>query len=265
MSCSRAPASAECRASETSSVGVRAEASSSVGSTPSIRTRRFAARLSSSMTGRKTRENARCGPATTRATASGWETAQFLGTSSPITICTAEASIMPITTATPGAAPCGMPSVRTGAESRWPSAGSASMPTTSEVMVMPSWVPESWKESLRRAATTLRARRSPAAAARSAAGRSTVTRPNSAATKNPLARMRTRAAASSSSEVVMMPPLRWSQREGRRRYYRTVRPSGCECHSLVGRCPAGGARGNARGSRAEGMRGERGGQRSPPG
>ena len=33
---------------------------------------------------------------------------------------------------------------------------------------MPSWLPESWKESLRNAATTLRARRSPSAAARSA-------------------------------------------------------------------------------------------------
>lgn len=35
------------------------------------------------------------------------------------------------------------------------SAGSASMPTTSEVMVMPSWVPESWKDSSRRDSTTV--------------------------------------------------------------------------------------------------------------
>ncbi len=149
---------------------------------------------------------------------------------------------MPSTTATPAAAPSGSAGrARAGRSSRSASAGSASMPTTSEVMVMPSWVPESWKESLRRAATTLRARRSPSAAARSAAGRSTVTRPNSAATKKPLARIRTRAAASSSREVLMRPPLRIPGREGRRRYYRTVRPSGWECHSLAGRGPAGGA------------------------
>ena len=130
---------------------------------------------------------------------------------------------MPRTTATPGTAPSGMPVAVSGPVSSWASAGSASMPTTSEVMVMPSWVPESWKESSRRASTTVRARRSPAAAARSASGRSTVTRPNSAATKNPLARIsrkcRCRAAAGG-----------WSCRrlhgrmEGRRRYYRTIRP-----------------------------------------
>ena len=46
MSCSRAPARAECRASETSSPGVRAEASSSAGSMPSARTSRLATAFS---------------------------------------------------------------------------------------------------------------------------------------------------------------------------------------------------------------------------
>ena len=109
VSCSRAPAWAECRARETSSPGVRAEASSSVGSTPRARTSRLATEFSPAITGRNSGAKACCGPATKRATCIGLDTAQFLGTSSPITICTAEASSMPTTTATPDTAPSGMP------------------------------------------------------------------------------------------------------------------------------------------------------------
>ncbi len=225
VSCSRAPARAECRASETSSPGVRAEASSSVGSTPRARTRRLATVFSRVITGRKKREKARWGPATTRATGSGLETAQFFGTSSPTTIWTAEASSMPMTTAVPGTAPAGRPVAASGPDSSSASAGSASIPTTNEVIVMPSWVPDSWKESSRSAETTVGARRSPSAAARSASAFSTVTSPNSAATKKPLARIRTRAAASSSRGPVMPPPPWYAGvGEGRRRYYRTIRP-----------------------------------------
>ncbi len=236
VSCSRVPASAECRARETSSPGVLAEASSSVGSTPSSRTRRFATVFRAVITGRRRVEKRCWGPATNLATWSGRETAQFFGTSSPITIWTAEANSMPITTLTPGTAPRGSPVAVSGPASSWASAGSASMPTTSEVIVMPSWVPESWKESSRRAATTVRARRSPSAAARSASGRSTVTSPNSAATKNPLARMRRNAARSSNRGVVMPPP----PGRGRRRYYRTIRPllEGVTPW-VAGMCPAG--------------------------
>ncbi len=220
VSCSRAPARAECRARETSSPGVRTESSSSVGSTPRSRTSRLATRLSRAITGRKRAEKRRCGVATKRATWSGRETAQFLGTSSPTTIWTAEASSIPITTDTPETAPAGSPAAVSGPCSSPASAGSASMPTTSEVRVMPSWVPESWKDSSRSAVTTARARRSPSAAARSASARSTVTRPNSAATKKPLARIRRKAAASSRREMIMPPP---PGRE-RRGYYRTIRP-----------------------------------------
>ncbi len=232
VSCSRAPARAECRARETSSPGVRAEASSSAGSTPRARTRRLATVLSAAITGRNRREKWCCGPATNRATCRGLDTAQFLGTSSPITIWIAEASSMPTTTATPEAAPSGMPSAPNGPRSSPASAGSASMPTTREVMVMPSWVPESWKESSFSDSTTLGARLSPSAAAFSASGRSTVTRPNSAATKKPLARISRNAAPRSSRERFMVPPPprqrgggpRYVGR-GRRRYYRTIRPS----------------------------------------
>ncbi len=235
VSCSRAPARAECRARETSSPGVRAEASSSAGSKPRARTRRLATAFSPAITGRNSRAKTCCGPATKRATCIGRDTAQFLGTSSPITIWTAEASSMPTTTETPGTAPSGRPMPVKGPCSSPARAGWASMPTTREVMVMPSCVPESWKDSSRRDSTTRRARRSPAVAACSASGRSTVTRPNSAATKNPLARISTNAAASSSRWVVMLPPppdarepgntvSRYVGR-GRRRYCRTIRPS----------------------------------------
>lgn len=224
VSCSRAPAWAECRASDTSSPGVRADASSSAGSTPRARTKRLATVFRPAMTGRNRRAKACWGPATKRATCNGRDTAQFLGTSSPITICTAEASSMPTTTATPETAPAGMPIAANGPRSSSASAGSASMPTTREVMVMPSWVPESWKDSCRSDSTTVRARASPSAAAFSASGRSTVTRPNSAATKKPLARMSRKAAASRSRGMVMGPPPREVAR-GRRRYYRTIRPS----------------------------------------
>ncbi|CAM5694544.1 hypothetical protein STENM36S_03348 [Streptomyces tendae] len=171
------------------------------------------------------RAKACCGPATKRATWSGLDTAQFLGTSSPITIWTAEASSMPTTTQTPGTAPSGRPIAVNGPSSSRASAGSASMPTTREVMVIPSWVPESWKDSSLRDSTTRWARRSPAAAACSASGRSTVTRPNSAATKKPLARISRNAAARSSRGVVMMPPPVGCHSRERRRYCRTVRPS----------------------------------------
>ncbi len=106
------------------------------------------------MTGRNSRAKTCCGPATKRATCSGLDTAQFLGRSSPITICTAEASSMPTTTVTPETAPSGTPIEVNGPCSSSASAGSASMPTTREVMVMPSWVPESWKDSSLRDSTT---------------------------------------------------------------------------------------------------------------
>ncbi len=61
---------------------------------------------------------------------------------------------------------------------------------------MPSWAPESWKESCRSDLRTVRAARSPEFALFSIAARSTVTRENSAATKNALAAVRSRNASS---------------------------------------------------------------------
>ncbi len=165
-----------------------------------------------------------CGAATARATWSGREIAQFFGTSSPITIWTTVASSMPSTTETPREAPAERPTASNRGFSRVDSAGSASMPTTSEVTVMPSWAPESSKERWRRARETRRALASPVAVARSTAPRSTVTKANSAATKRPLARMSRRAARSSNQAVITVPPAVRRSEGGRRRYYRTDRP-----------------------------------------
>ena len=62
-------------------------------------------------------------------------------------------------------------------------------PRISEVTVIPSWAPESSKERLRSEARMRRADRSPSSARRSTLLRSTATRANSAATKNPVSRM----------------------------------------------------------------------------
>ena len=65
--------------------------------------------------------------------------------------------------------------------------GSASMPTTRLVTVMPSWAPESWKVRFRTALRAPAAPRSPRSTARSSSLRSTVVSENSAATKAPQA------------------------------------------------------------------------------
>lgn len=163
-SSSIAPARAECRASEPSSAGVRAWPNSSCGSMPNARTVRSAEPFRKLISGRQACENAVCGATTERATWSGREIAQFFGTSSPITICTTVASSMPTITAMPRAAPSGRPRAVNTGFSRTESAGSASMPTTSEVTVMPSWAPESSKERCRRARETRPDLASPAAA-----------------------------------------------------------------------------------------------------
>ncbi|CAO0826754.1 hypothetical protein SMICM17S_11538 [Streptomyces microflavus] len=117
--------------------------------------------------------------------------------------------------------PLGSPVAVRGPASSWASAGSASIPTTSEVMVMPSWVPESWKESSRRASTTVRARRSPSAAARSASGRSTVTSPRFGCHEESVGEDeeegRREEQQGGGHEAA-------ASGEGWRRYYRTIRP-----------------------------------------
>jgi hypothetical protein len=81
------------------------------------------------------------------------------------------------------------------------------MPMSSEVTVMPSWAPDRWNERWRRRPRAMRARRLPCSAAWSTRLRSTATRANSAATKNPLSRM-SRTTARSPSAVLMGRDLR---------------------------------------------------------
>ena len=95
------PAVAEVRTSDTSSWGERAERSSSAGSMPSRRRIQLAVPLVILINGVVAIENSSCGPATTRAVASGLATARYWATSSPNTIDTevaissASASAMP--------------------------------------------------------------------------------------------------------------------------------------------------------------------------
>lgn len=90
------------------------------------------------MSGRNTALKYRCGVATTLATASGEEMAQFFGTSSPTTIRNTVESAVPITRPTDEAAPAERPADSMGPRSSFPIEGSASMPITRFVTVMPS-------------------------------------------------------------------------------------------------------------------------------
>ena len=68
-------------------------------------------------------------------------------------------------------------------------------------MVMPSWAPESWKDSSRSARRTVRARGRPRRPAASISARSTVTSENSAATKTALPAVSSTNASSGNSVV----------------------------------------------------------------
>ncbi len=202
-----APSRAECRASATSSSGVRAEASSSAGSRPKRRTSRLAVLFKCRISGAKVAVKPRCGPATILATASGREIAQFLGTSSPTTMSTTVDRATPSRVAVVDTAPGGRPTASRGPRRRAETDGSASMPITSEVTVMPSWAPDSWKVRRLAAFRALSAPRSPASTARSSSLRSTVVSENSAATNTAHASVRARARSSSRTSVTVPPPL----------------------------------------------------------
>ncbi len=143
--------------------------------------------------------------ATRRATGSGEEIAQFFGTSSPMTMSTTVDTAVPRTSAREPAAEPGTPAARSGPASRAATDGSASMPITRLVRVMPSCAPESWKVSDRTAASAPGAPGTPRSTASSSAERSTVVRENSAATNTPQARVSTRATPSSRTSVTTPP------------------------------------------------------------
>lgn len=158
------------------------------------------------MKGRKIALNQRCAFPTRLATARGEEIAQFLGTSSPTTISTMVDSAVPITSAIEPAAEWEMPSDSSGPAMSRAIDGSASMPTTRLVTVMPSCAPESWNVRFRTAFRAPDAPRSPRSTARSSSLRSTVVSENSAATKAPQASDSRIATSRRSTSVIGSPP-----------------------------------------------------------
>ncbi|CAM5712196.1 hypothetical protein SAFG77S_02845 [Streptomyces afghaniensis] len=205
---------AECRASAASSCGPRADASSSAGSTPIRRTTRFAVLLRCLMKGRNAALNQRWALPTVLATARGDEIAQFLGTSSPTTMRNTVDRAVPSTSARLCDAERETPASSSGPAISAAIDGSASMPTTRFVTVMPSCAPESWNVRFRTAFRAPCAPRSPRATACSNSARSTVVRENSAATKAPQASESRIAARRRSTSVIGSPPFHGSPGRG---------------------------------------------------
>jgi hypothetical protein len=111
------PTCAERRTSAASSSGVLALDSSSCGSTPKACSTRFALPLSTRMSGPAPVVKARCGPATSRAVASGAEIPRFCGRSSPKIIENAVATSRATASDTPGSAEAGTPARLSGPSS----------------------------------------------------------------------------------------------------------------------------------------------------
>ena len=135
--------------------------------------------------------------------------------SSPKIICTTVATASAIATDTPdGTSPnaASMPGSRTRA-----TAGSASTPRSSDVIVMPSWAPDKWYERRDNKRCTAAARAWPWPARSSIRARSTATRANSAATNPALATTSASAARSRMAVSIRTPePIRAWAKSSRR-------------------------------------------------
>ncbi len=125
VSTSRVPRSAERWMSEASSVELRADRSSSCGSTPRRRTAAFADPLSSRIGSRIAAVNPRWKRWVARATPIGLASARFFGTSSPKIIVRTLPSPRPTPTAIGVMAPSGTPADASGPSISWAIAGSA--------------------------------------------------------------------------------------------------------------------------------------------
>ncbi len=125
VSGSRVPTSAERWISEASSVELRAERSSSCGSTPSLRTIALADPLSTRIGRRIAPVNGRIGSWVARAVAIGRAMARFLGTSSPNTIVSTVLTTKPRASATGSTPPPGRPTASSGPRISSEIAGSA--------------------------------------------------------------------------------------------------------------------------------------------
>ena len=201
VSASSVPTDAEREINEASSVELRAERSSSCGSSPSLRMKAFAEPFRSRMGTRMAAVKPRMKRWVARAVCMGLAMARFLGTSSPKIIVRNVPSSRPIAVATGRTAPSGTPADSRGPRIRCDTAGSARNPIARLVTVMPTCAPDSCVERVRRALCTPCAAWSPASASRSIWARSTVTNANSAATNTPQAAMSSSARARSSRSV----------------------------------------------------------------
>ena len=137
VSASRVPWSAERWTSEASSVELRAERSSSCGSTPSRRTSALAEPLSSRISQPLAAVKPRWKPCVARAVSIGRAIAKFLGTSSPKSIVSTVLRISAMAIAIGRTAPSGMPMASKRTVDEAAIAGSARKPMARLVTVMP--------------------------------------------------------------------------------------------------------------------------------
>ncbi len=200
------PASLESFTSRTSSWSVNTEATSSFGSTLSSRSRVLAKALMPKMTGRSARVRAtREGPSAS-AVATGAASAMFFGIISPMSMCRYVARVSAITKAIGWTRASGTPTASNGGSSRCAMAGSATAPSTSDEMVMPSWAVAMAADRCSRPQRVLLARRLPWTACGSIWLRRTEMRANSAPTKNALVRRVSRPMASWTVVIGRPPP-----------------------------------------------------------
>src|SRR5689334_7390352 len=128
--------------------------------------------------------------------------ATFFGTISPITMCATTTMTSEIVNATGASTASGSPSHANGRSMRWATAGSPRRPSSSELIVMPSWAAASMRERSALAFSTAAAPEVPARAMVSSRSRRAEISANSAPTKNALASSRRTAAPRASKSLL---------------------------------------------------------------
>ena len=147
LACVNSPVPAEDFTMAASSFGLRALASSSAGSMPKRCSTKFARLFSQEMKPRKNWLKAHTGRIVNRATLIGSVIAKFFGTSSPKIMERAVARMTARVSAIAIEAECGMPNRSSIGVKNFARIGSARKPVARVVIVMPSWAPESIRES----------------------------------------------------------------------------------------------------------------------
>ena len=133
-----APSAPARRTTDANSSGVRAERSSSTGSTPTRRSSWFAEPFSTATSGRVSFVNTTSGMITHTTLSTGRDKAMFFGTSSPNTICTAVANSNAAASAATSVTSASSPSSWSGPRSNVAIDGSATKPIAKLVTVIPN-------------------------------------------------------------------------------------------------------------------------------